>query len=697
MKRLMLIVLVACGGPKSAPAPTPPSNTATPVTAAPAPAPAVGHPRSDLISRALLFGNPERRSVELAPDGKHVAWLAPLNGVMNLWVAPVDKLDQALPVTEEQTRPIRQYLWAFTSKHLVYLQDSGGDENYHVFRVDLGVPGVVHVTDLTPYKGARSEIADLSEHQPRTLMVTINDRNPQLFDLYKIDLLTGKRTLVVQNDDNLIDYTFDENLGLRFASKKTPDGATQLLVPETKAGKLTWKPYDTVPVEDTDTTRIVGIAPGGKSAYMTDSRGRDTAALVSVDIASKKQTVLAEDPKADAGEVLIHPTRRNVQAIAFDYQRTKWKVLDPSVQGDLDALAKVDGGEVHIVSRTLDDRTWIALSASDQHPGRYYLWDRNKHKATFLFATRPELENQPLVKMWPVVIETRDHLAMVSYLSLPAAADADGDGKPDQPVPMVLFVHGGPWARDMWGYNPIHQMLANRGYAVLSVNYRGSVGFGKKFLNAGNLEWGKAMHQDLIDAVRWAIDQKIAPGDRIGILGGSYGGYATLAGLTLTPDVFACGVDIVGPSNLLTLLASVPPYWAPLLTLFKKRVGDPETPEGKALLAAASPLTHAAAIKRPLLIGQGANDPRVKQAESEQIVKAMNDHHLPVTYIVFPDEGHGFARPPNNIAFFGAAEAFLSVHLGGSYAPLTEAEIKASTMQVKQGKEGVPGLAGASR
>ncbi|HEX7839334.1 MAG TPA: S9 family peptidase, partial [Kofleriaceae bacterium] len=605
---------------------------------------------------------------------------------------PVDKLDQALPVTEEQTRPIRQYFWAFTSKHLMYLQDSGGDENFHLFRVDLGVPGTVHVTDLTPYKGARAEVQRLSERQPTTILVRLNDRNPKLFDLYKIDLLTGNRTLMVQNDDNLTSYTLDDDLAIRFASRALPDGSDEILEPETKAGKLTWKPYDTIPVEDTDNTHIVGIAPSGKAAYMIDSRGRDTGALVSVDIATKKQTVMAQDAKADAGGYLLHPTKHNVQAIAFDYERTRWKVLDPSIQGDLDALGKLEGGDVQILSRTLDDRTWIALTTSDQHPGRYYLWDRTRHKATMLFASRPELEAQPLAKMWPVVIESHDHLPMVSYLTLPTAADPDGDGKANQPVPMVLLVHGGPWGRDFWGYNTLHQLLANRGYAVLSVNYRGSVGFGKKFVNAGNLEWGKAMHQDLLDAVQWAIDQKIAPRDQIAIMGGSYGGYATLAGLTLTPDVFACGVDIVGPSNLLTLLASVPPYWAPQMALFKKRIGDPETAEGKAILTAASPLTHAAQIKKPLLIGQGANDPRVKQAESEQIVQAMKDHHLAVTYIVFPDEGHGFARPPNNIAFYGAAEAFLSVHLGGSYAPLAADELKASTLQAKEGKTGVPGL-----
>jgi dipeptidyl aminopeptidase/acylaminoacyl peptidase len=434
------------------------------------------------------------------------------------------------------------------------------------------------------------------------------------------------------------------------------------------------------------------MAPDGKSMYFTETRGRDTGALVSIDLKTKKQTVLAEDPKADAGDVLLHPTKRNLQAVAFEYEREHWKILDKSIEKDLTNLAKLDGGEVRIGSRTLDDKTWIVATTSEQHPGRYYVWDRAKQKATFLFAVKPELEKQPLVKMHPVVIKARDGLDLVSYLTLPAAADPDGDGKANAPVPMVLWVHGGPWSRDNWGYDTAHQLFANRGYAVLSVNYRGSTGFGKKFLNASNLQWAKAMHDDLLDAVDWAVKAGVTPRDKVCIGGGSYGGYATLVGLAMTPDVFACGVDIVGPSSLATLLASIPPYWAPFLAVFRTRVGDPDTTDGKALLAAASPLTHAAKIKRPLLIGQGANDPRVKQAESEQIVAAMKKHGLPVTYVVFPDEGHGFHRPENNTAFFAVTEAFLSAHLGGFYLPITPEEVKASTMQVKDGKDGVPGL-----
>jgi dipeptidyl aminopeptidase/acylaminoacyl peptidase len=632
-----------------------------------------------------MFGNPERVSVQISPDGKILSWLAPRDGVLNVWVAPVGKLDQARAITADTARPIRSYFWAFTSKHVVYQQDAGGDENFHLLRADVADG---KTADLTPYKGVRAELVDASERFPTRLLVNMNDRNPQAHDLYAVDLLTGARTLLVQNDQGFGGYTVDTSQKVRFAQKKLPDGATQLLVPDGKQ----WKPFDTVPFEDAETTELVGFEPGDRRVYANDSRGRDTVALVSIDVATRQAKVLAEDPKADAVGVLVHPTKHTVQAVAFEYDRRRWKVLDRSIEKDLAALAKLDGGEVLVGSRTLDDRTWIVATTSEQHPRRYYVWDRARQKATFLFAAQPELEKQPLVKMWPVEIKARDGLTLVSYLTLPAAADPDGDGKANAPTPMVLFVHGGPWARDRWGYNPVHQMLANRGYAVLSVNYRGSTGFGKQFLNAANLQWGKKMHDDLIDAVDWAVRGGVAPRDQVCIMGGSYGGYATLAGLSLTPDVFRCGVDIVGVSNIATFMASIPPYWAPFLAVLRTRVGDPDTAEGKALLAAASPLTHAGKIRRPLLIGQGANDPRVKQAESEQIVAAMKQHKLPVTYVLFPDEGHGFARPANNIAFFAVAEAFLSAHLGGYYLPITKAELEASTMQIKDGRSGVPGL-----
>ena len=347
-----------------------------------------------------------------------------------------------------------------------------------------------------------------------------------------------------------------------------------------------------------------------------------------------------------------------------------------------------------MISRTLNDDYWIAAYLLDDGPVRYYRYDRARKQAQFLFSNREALEGLPLAKVHPVVIKSRDGLDLVSYYMLPLEGDRDSPGHPSSPLPMALLVHGGPWARDNWGYNPVYQLLANRGYAVLSVNFRGSTGFGKNFVNAANLEWAGKMHDDLVDAVQWAIEQKIADPQRVAILGGSYGGYATLAGLTFTPDTFACGVDIVGPSNLVTLLNTIPPYWEPQVELWANRVGDHRTEEGRAFLTERSPLTHVDRISKPLLIGQGANDPRVKQAESEQIVQAMQDKNIPVTYALYPDEGHGFARPENNLSFFAVTEAFLAGCLGGRHEPVGS-DFEGSSITVPAGAEHIPGLSEA--
>jgi dipeptidyl aminopeptidase/acylaminoacyl peptidase len=705
MKNLALLLapfVIACGGGKPA-APTGPGSPgaggdeptakaapppAAPAEPAPPPAPATpaGNPRTDLISRAILFGNPERANVQLSPDGKRLAWLAPKDGVLNVYVAPVGKLDQAKPITSDKARPIRMYFWTYDGAHLLYQQDTGGDENFHVFRItaDGG-----EVTDLTPYKGARATVIGLSERKPKTLLVGINDRDPKAMDVYAIDLATGKRTLVYENKEVFAGFSVDPNLELRLASKDDPDGTKQVHLRKGNA----WVPWDQVPYEDTETTRAMWIDLAGKTVYASDSRGRDTAAFYAIDLATKKKTLLAEDPKVDLGQAIVHPTKRTPQAVAFTYDKTRWQVLDKAIQPDVDALGKLAaGGEWWIASRSLDDKAWIVAVTSDTTPVSYHLWDRAKHAGTFLFSSQSTMPTDQLARMHPLVIDARDGMKLQSYLTLPRDADPDGDGKANAPVPMMLWVHGGPWGRDTWGFNRMVQLLANRGYAVLQVNFRGSVGFGKAFVNAADLQWSKKMHDDLIDAVGWAIKAGVAPKDKICIGGGSYGGYATLVGVTMTPEVFACGVDIVGPSNINTLLRTIPPYWAPMVARFKKRVGDYDTPEGKAALEAASPLTHAAAIRRPLLIGQGANDPRVKQAEAEQIVAAMKQHELPVTYVVFPDEGHGFARPENNIAFSAVMEAFLSAHLGGFYLPITAEELAASSIQIKEGKAGIPGL-----
>ncbi len=661
-----------------------------PCAGEPAVAQAVGNPREGLIPRALLFGDPERRGVQISPDGKHLSWIAPKDGVANVWVAPVGDLAAAKPVTADTTRPVRSYFWAYDKQHLLYMQDVGGDENFHVLKVKLDGGDAV---DLTPFAGARAEVFGVSPRKPGTILVGLNDRNPQIFDVWSIDLASAERTLVYQNEEGFVAFDIDDDYKVRLGSLPSADGG---MVVKQKTAKG-WVDFEVIPGGDAITTNFLGFDKKATSIYMVDSRDRDTAALVKVDLKSKKKTILHKDARADVAGAMIHPTEKTVQAAMSEWQRRTWTPLDAKVKKDFTAIAKAIPGDTQITSRTLDDKTWVVAAFGDVRSTAYFLWNRTKQQATPLFSAQPALDDQPLSKMHPVVIKARDGLELVSYLTVPLTSDPDGDGKPAEALPMVLFVHGGPWARDSWGFNPFHQLLANRGYAVLSVNYRGSTGFGKDFVNKSNLQWGKAMHDDLVDAVKWAVDGGIAPADKVCIAGGSYGGYATLVGLTMTPDVFACGVDIVGPSSIVTLLESIPPYWAPMIAVFKTRVGDHTTAEGKAALLAVSPLTHVGKIKKPLLIAQGANDPRVKQAEADQIVAAMQAKHLPVTYALFPDEGHGFARQPNSLAFSAITEAFLSAHLGGWYAPITAEELAATSMKIEVGRAGIPGLPAAKQ
>jgi dipeptidyl aminopeptidase/acylaminoacyl peptidase len=444
-------------------------------------------------------------------------------------------------------------------------------------------------------------------------------------------------------------------------------------------------------MEDSLTTSVTGFDATGRTMYLLDSRGRDTAALFAYDTVTKKTKLLAEDPRADIDTIIAQPKTELPQAVVVPYERDRWIILDKSIEGDLAYLRSINDGDLSITSRSLDDSKWVVAFGKGDDAGHFFLYDRKAKKATALFPKYSALEGKPLAKETAFVLDARDGSKLVSYLWLPVGADTNGDGKPEKALPMVLFVHGGPWARDHYGYNSSAQWLASRGYAVLQVNYRGSTGFGKKFVNGGNLEWAAKMHDDLIDAVSWAIDKQIADPQRVAIMGGSYGGYATLVGLTFTPEVFACGVDIVGPSNLNTLLSTIPPYWAPMFEQFAKRVGDPRNDDGKKLLSDRSPLTHADKIVRPLLIGQGANDPRVKQAEADQIVKAMQAKSIPVTYVLFPDEGHGFARQANRTAFNAVAETFLAQCLGGSYQPIGD-DFAGSSITVPAGSDRVKDL-----
>jgi len=644
----------------------------------------------ELIPRDALFGNPERAVVQISPDGKYLSWVAPVDGVMNVWVAPANDPSAARAVTDDKARGIRNYFWSYRPDTLLYLRDTGGDEDFHLYAVDLATN---QARDLTPFAKTTAQVVGVSPTQPDSILVGMNDRDAKWHDLYRVDLASGNRSLVEKNTQQIASYFADGDYNLRFAARSRPDGGLDIL---RRAGKG-WEQADDVPFEDVLTTNVLGLTHDGSTLYLADSRNRNTAAVYAVDSASGERRLLAEDARADIGGGLADPRTGELQAVSVDYLRNEWKPVGDALAADLKVLEGIGPGEVGVNARTLDDSTWIVTYSAAESPVVYYRYDRTpgaEGRLTKLFSARPALEGKPLVPQWPLELKSRDGLTLPSYLTLPAQADPDGDGKADTPVPLVLLVHGGPWARDGYGYSSWNQWLANRGYAVLLVNYRGSTGFGKEFTNAGDGEWAGKMHDDLVDAVNWAVEQRITTPDKVAIMGGSYGGYATLVGLTFTPDTFACGVDIVGPSNLATLLSTVPPYWASFFEQLARRMGDPRTEEGRAWLAERSPLTRADQITRPLLIGQGANDPRVKQAESDQIVEAMQAKNIPVTYVLFPDEGHGFARPENNKAFNAIAENFLARCLGGRAQPIGE-DLAGSSATVPVGAEGVEGLAEA--
>lgn len=641
-----------------------------------------------LIPRDALFGNPTRAAGQISPDGQWLSWLAPKDGVLNIWVAPADNPDAARAMTNATDRPIRQHFWSPDASAVMYIQDKGGDENFLLYRVDID-SGVE--TTLTPFDDTRVQIVGASNTIKDKVLIGVNNRDPQWHDVHMLDLRTGELELVLENNA-YAGFMADDSLTLRMAMRQNEAGGTDYF--RVSDGTVETTPFETTAMEDSLTTSPAGYTTDGGTLYWIDSRGRNTAALFAQDTATGERRLIAEDDKADIGNTLRDPITGEIEAYAVNYLTTEWTATDPEVRASFDWLDQRLEGDFGINSRTDDDSVWIVWNDPLTKPVTTYIYDREASTLTPFYVSRPELEGMPLQPMHPVEIASRDGLTLPSYLTLPPGSDTDGDARPDKPVPMVLLVHGGPWARDGYGFNSAHQLLANRGYGVLSVNFRGSTGFGKDFINAGNKQWGLKMHDDLIDAVNWAVDQGIAQEDKVAIMGGSYGGYATLAGLTFTPETFACGVDIVGPSNLETLLSTIPPYWAPLVKTFHERMGNPNTEEGLALLRAASPLYKADEIVKPLLIAQGANDPRVKQAESDQIVNAMQSAGIPVTYVLYPDEGHGFARPENNIAFFAIAENFLAECIGGRAEPLGDA-LEPSSAQIVEGEEYVKGLEAA--
>jgi dipeptidyl aminopeptidase/acylaminoacyl peptidase len=622
-----------------------------------------------LISRDILFGNPERASPKLSPDGQRLAWVAPdKRNVLQVWVKTVGKDDDKM-VTADKKRGIRQYFWAEDNKTLLYQQDNDGDENFHVYGVDLASG---NVRDYTPFQGVRAEVADVNPDFPDEILVEANIRNRQLMDVHRLSLKTGALTLDTENPGDVAGWGTDAKFQVRAAQAQTPDGGTEIRVRDDV--KAPWKSL--LKVGPDEILEFEDFSKDGGSAYLKTSIGSDTARLVERNLATGAEKVLAVSPEVDAGGVVIHPKTHVVQAVSFAPGRATWKVLDPSVQADFDAITKLHSGDFLIVNRTSKDDAWLVGFTSDRGPVTWYKWDRTAKKGTLLFTAQPKLEGLALAEMKPVAIKSRDGLTLNSYLTLPV-------GVAPKNLPMVLFVHGGPWGRDSWGYSSYAQWFANRGYAVLQTNFRASTGYGKKFLNAGNKQWGLKMHDDLIDAVDWAIKQGIADPKKVAIMGGSYGGYSALAGVTFTPEKFACSVDIVGPSNLKTLIASIPPYWKPLRATFDVRMGNVDDPKDAELVKNASPLFKADKIVRPLLIGQGANDPRVNVKESEQIVDAIEKNKGSVTYVVYSDEGHGFARPENRIDFNARSEKFLAACLGGRFEPMEGDKIPGSTAVVK--------------
>ena len=609
----------------------------------------------ELIPRKVLFGNPERISPRLSPDGTRLAWIAPSDGVLNVWLAPVSPQtgvdwDRAEVVTDDTDRGIRQFAWAHDNRHLLYLQDTGGDENWRLHDVDLTT---MQRRDLTPFDGVQTQIVAMERDFPSDVLIGMNRDNPQLHDVYRLDLESGELTKEVENP-GFLGWLADPKLVIRGAFAPRPDGSIVSLVRDSAGDD--WRELMTVPAEDALTTNAVTFSADGRSLLLVSSVGAETARLVRVDLATGAEDVLAADPEADVTEIRIDPDTREPQFAVVLGDRSKYIVLDPSVADDIAAIRALHPGDPSVVSADDAEMTWLVAFTNDTGPVPFFAFDRARRQGSFLFDHQPALSRYTLAPMVPFSFKARDGLVIHGYATLPPEGGKVG-------LPTVLDVHGGPWARDEWGFDPEAQWLANRGYLCLQVNYRGSTGYGKAFVNAGDREWGAKMQDDLTDAVGHAIAQGWSDPKRIAIYGGSYGGYAALAGATFTPDLYCCAVDIVGPSNLKTLIETVPPYWAPMIAQFHRRVGDPA--KDVEFLWSRSPLSRADQISIPLLIAQGANDPRVKQAESEQIVAAMKEAGIEHEYMLFPDEGHGFAKPENRMRFYAAAEKFLARHLGG--------------------------------
>lgn len=614
-----------------------------------------------LIPREKFFDNPEKAGAQISPDAARLAYLAPEGGKLNVFVRTFGKQDDRA-VTHDHQRGLRSYFWSRDGKRILYAQDQGGNENFHIYAVDLAAPDAA-AKDLTPFEKVRAGIVDVPRETPDEILVTLNKRNPRLFDVYRVKLSTGEMTLIAENPGNIGGWIADAQSRLRGAIAQTADGGSEILVRDTETA-----PFRSVAkYANEEAPAPQAFTPDGKGIYMGSSKGADLARLVRLDVATGAEQVLDSDTEADLAGAMISDKTHELVGAVYIRDRVVHHLFTPQLKKDFAILERVHGGDISIASRDADERRLIVVYNDDVDPGATYLYDRATGKAEFLFRPRPWLKPEQLAHMQPVSFKSRDGLTVHAYLTTPRNVPAKN-------LPMVLNVHGGPWARDTWGYNSEAQFLANRGYAVLQVNYRGSTGYGKRFEHAAEHEFAGKMHDDLIDGVNWATQKGVADPKRVAIYGGSYGGYATLVGMTFTPDVFACGVDYVGPSSLISLIKSFPAYWKPFMqATWFRYVGDPDDPKVVEDLKARSPLFKVNQIKRPLLIAQGANDPRVTKAESDQIVEAMRKAGKDVEYMVADNEGHGFQNPENRLKLYARMEAFFAKHLGGRAQTTTDA------------------------
>jgi len=632
-----------------------------------------------IIDRQLFFGDPEIAGSQISPDGKFIAFVKPLDGTRNVWVKRTgEPFEKARPLTADTKRPIPGYFWSRDGKLILFVQDQGGDENFNVYAVDPAaspaagqkVPAARNLTDA---KKARAFIYSVPKIDPDTIYVGLNDRDPAWHDLYKVKLSTGERTLLRKNTERLTGWIFDHKGQIRLATRSAENGDTEVLRVDADGFK---KVYSCGVFE---TCAPVRFHKDDRRVYMITNKGdADLIRLVLFDPATGGEELVESDPEGRVDFDFPQFSERTEELVATSYyddkRRIYWK--DKDFAADYALLEKrLPGKEINFGSATKDESLFIIAATSDTEPGESYLFDRGSKKLTLQYRVREKLPRQSLAEMTAIHYKSSDGLEVPAYLTLPK-------GVPAKDLALVVFPHGGPWGRDEWRYDGFAQFLANRGYAVLQPNFRASTGYGKKFLNAGNNEWGQKMQDDITWGVKYLVSEGIADPKRVGIMGGSYGGYATLAGVAFTPDVYAAGVSLFGPSNLITLLQSIPPYWESIRKIFSVRMGDPATPEGRAQLERQSPLNSAGKIKAPLLVVQGSNDPRVNKAESDQIVIALRDRGSPVEYIVAPDEGHGFARPVNNLATFAASEAFLAKHLGGRAQEDMTAEVSTRLKEI---------------